>query len=136
MVVNVPSFCQTFTTSLLPALNEAMANAACRIRALVLTNPHNPFGQCYPQELLEACLKFCQKYGIHLISDEVYALTSFSCAELSEPVPFISVLSLDARALGCDLSRIHTIWSISKDFGASGFRMVCVINRLCEWDRY
>ncbi len=130
VVVNVPSFCETFTTNLLPALDEAMANAPYRIRALVLTNPHNPFGQCYPQELLEGCLKFCQKQGIHLISDEVYALTSFPCAELSEPVPFVSVLSLDARALGCDLSRIHTIWSISKDFGASGFRMVRVISGL------
>jgi aspartate/methionine/tyrosine aminotransferase len=127
VVVNVPSFCEIFTTSLLPALDEAIANARCRIRALLLTNPHNPFGECYPQEVLEGCLKFCQKNDIHFISDEVYALTSFSCAELSEPVPFISALSLDARALGCDLSRIHTIWSISKDFGASGFRMVCAM---------
>lgn len=123
--VNTENFMDLFTLNLIPIMEEAMDKATCRIRALILTNPHNLFGQCYPQEVLEACLKFCQRREIHLISDEVYGMTTFSCAEISDPAPFISALSLDASALRCDRSRIHTIWGIGKDFGASGSRMVC-----------
>ncbi|EDN02660.1 predicted protein [Histoplasma mississippiense (nom. inval.)] len=44
-------------------------------------------------------------------------------AEISDPAPFISALSLDASALRCDRSRIHTIWGTSKTFGSSECRM-------------
>jgi aspartate/methionine/tyrosine aminotransferase len=94
-----------------------------------MTNPHIPFGQCYPREVLEACVKFCELRGIEYISDEGYGLTLFPCAEISDPEPFISALSLDARELGCDQSRIHVVWSINKDFGSSGFHMVSVQSR-------
>lgn len=109
----------------LRVLNDAIDSAPCKVKALVLRNMSSSFGECYPQEFLEVALKFCQQRRIHFISDEVYALTSFSCAEISDPVPFVSALALNARALGCDLSRIHTIWSISKDFGATGVQVVC-----------
>ncbi|KAF3479521.1 uncharacterized protein GIQ15_06497 [Arthroderma uncinatum] len=113
----------------LKALNEAIDNAPCRIKALVIRNMSSSFGECYPQEFLEVALKFCQHRRIHFISDEVYALTAFSCAEISDPVPFVSALALDSRAVGCDLSRIHTIWSISTDFGATGFKVGCTVSQ-------
>ena len=112
------------TDELLPALEMAYNNAACKVRALLLTNPHNPLGLRYSRALLEKCLKFCQEHDIHFISDEVYAMTSFETTDLPNPEPFVSALSLDVEGLGCDLSRVHTIWSPSKDFGQSGFRMV------------
>ena len=114
----------SLTTALLPALEEAYNNATCPVKAMLMTNPSNPLAQCYPQSCIEDCIRFCQKKNIHYISDEVYALTSFPCPELPEPVPFVSVLSLDVAKLGGDLSRVHTIWSPSKDFGQSGTRMV------------
>ena len=114
----------TLTEALLPALEHAFENATCPIRGLLLTNPNNPLGQCYPQSVLEGCLKFCQKRNIHFISDEIYALTSFACDEITDPSPFVSTLSLDLPALGCDPSRVHVLWSTSKDFGQSGIRMV------------
>ncbi|KAM5458408.1 hypothetical protein MaudCBS49596_000321 [Microsporum audouinii] len=113
----------------LRALNDAIDSAPCKIKALILRNMSSSFGECYPQEFLEIALKFCQQRRIHFISDEVYALTSFSCAEISDPVPFVSALALNARALGCDLSRIHTIWSISKDFGATGVQVGCTVSQ-------
>lgn len=67
---------------------------------------------------------FCQKRKIHFISDEVYALSLYPCPDLPNAVPFTSALQLDTKAIGCDLSRIHTVWSASKDFGSSGIRMV------------
>ena len=114
----------TLTEALLPALEEAFDNAPCPVKALVLTNPHNPLAQAYPQPVLEGCLKFCHRRGIHLISDEIYALTSFKCPDIPNPTPFVSALSLDSAKLGCDSARIHVVWSTSKDFGQSGIRMV------------
>lgn len=66
--------------SLLPALDRAMSTAPdkSRIRALVMTNPHNPFGQCYPIRVLEEVVNFCKERNIHYISDELYALSQFA----------------------------------------------------------
>jgi gliotoxin/aspirochlorine biosynthesis aminotransferase len=112
------------TSALIPAMAKVMDESTRPIKGVVFTNPHNPFGQCYPRSTIEECIKFCYQRGIHFISDEVYALSRFDSPDLAEPVPFVSALALDVEALGCDLSRVHTIWSISKDLGSSGFRMV------------
>lgn len=128
VLVPLPSFESNFTEELLPALEEAYRSATCPIRALMITNPHNPFAVCYPKDILEECLRFCKKHDIHFISDEVYALSIFSSPDLPDARPFISVLSLDLDEIGADKSRVHMIWSTSKDFGQSGFRMVCEVN--------
>lgn len=124
ITVNVDGFSETFTMKLLPALSAALEASKRPVRALVLTNPHNPFGQCYPKEVLEECVKFCQRHGIHYISDEVYALSVFHNADSASGPSFVSALSLDLQAIGCAPEYVHTIWSVSKDFGASGIRMV------------
>ncbi|EEH33262.2 hypothetical protein PAAG_04315 [Paracoccidioides lutzii Pb01] len=129
VLVNAGKFANNFTMQLIPALEDAMDKATCKIKALMITNPHNLFGQCYPLEVLEACLIFCQQRGLHFISDEGYGMTSFSIADNFDPEPFISALALDTELLQCDRSRIHTIWSISKDFGASGFRVGCIVTQ-------
>lgn len=46
--------------------------AGTKVRALLVSNPHNPLGRPYPRETLIEYLKFCAKYNIHLLSDEVY----------------------------------------------------------------
>ena len=112
------------TEALLPALELAFANASCPIKGLLLSNPNNPLGQCYPTSVLEGCIQFCQRHKIHFVSDEIYATTSYKCPDLQNPTPFVSVLSLNLAALGCDPSRVHAFWSTSKDFGQSGIRMV------------
>ncbi|KAL5364141.1 PLP-dependent transferase [Aspergillus floccosus] len=129
VLVNCPDFKSTLTTELIPALQTAVEQATCPVRALVLTNPHNPFGQCYPREVLEACLKFCEEHKIHYISDEVYALSTIDSADSDDLTPFISALSLDPSAVGCSPGRVHVIWSISKDFGSSGIRLGCTISQ-------
>lgn len=123
-MVNTARFDQTFTCGLIPTLAETIRTSKIPIKALLLTNPHNPFGQCYPKHVLEGCARFCQDHDIHLISDEVYALSTFDSPDFEDPVPFMSALSLDLPTLGIDPSRVHVIWSISKDFGSSGLRMV------------
>jgi aspartate/methionine/tyrosine aminotransferase len=86
----------------------------------MVTNPHNPLAVCSPREQLEDCLRFCQKHDIQYISDEVYALSIFPNPELPTPTPFTSVLSLDLDSLGVDASRVHMVWSLSKDMGRVG----------------
>jgi gliotoxin/aspirochlorine biosynthesis aminotransferase len=111
--------------ALVPALEAAFDRAHQPVKALLLTNPHNPLAQCYPRTCIEECIKFCARRNIHYISDEVYGMTSFSLPGQEELSPFVSALSIDTRSLGCDPSRVHVVWSPSKDFGQSGTRMVC-----------
>lgn len=91
-------------------------------RAVVLTNPHNPTGRCYTKPALESVAQFCESNGLHLIMDEVYGLSLLQSS--SQETRFISSLSLDLPSLGVNPERVHVLWSTSKDFGSSGFRMV------------
>lgn len=127
--MNVDNFSDTFTPKLIAALEAALQMSARPVRALLMTNPHNPLGQCYPQTVLEECLKFCHAHRLHYISDEVYALSQFPNPHLANPPPFVSALSLDLHALGCDSKLVHTVWSTSKDFGSSGIRVGCIVTQ-------
>lgn len=105
---------------------KARDETGVTIRALLICNPHNPLGRCYSRETLEALLLFCQKYQIHLISDEVYALSVYNN---DDSVGFISVLSIDPVPLGVDPALIHVLYGMSKDFAAAGLRLGCLISR-------
>ncbi|KAL4756578.1 aminotransferase gliI [Aspergillus foveolatus] len=118
-------------SGLLACLQQAHAAATlCSkpVRAVVLTNPHNPSGRCYSLSALECAARFCQDNNMHLISDEVYALSSFASAK-GGGEGFVSVLALDLSSLGVESARIHMVWSTSKDFGSSGFRMGCLVSQ-------
>ncbi|KAF7617894.1 hypothetical protein AFLA_006804 [Aspergillus flavus NRRL3357] len=127
--VVVPSLEDSFGPALLSALEESYEKASCPIRALVLANPHNPLGRPYSRLILEQCMAFCQRRNIHLVSDEAFALSSFTSPDFTNPEPFISCLSIDPSRVGCDPQRIHVVWSMSKDLSASGVRLGCVITR-------
>ena len=130
---NPPKFSNTLTSALIPALEVAYSDAPDpkRIKGLVVSNPHNPFAQCYPRDVLLQCLKFCKERGLHYVSDEIYALSVFD-SPTTKGNPFVSVLSLmnearsdsELREELMDRSRVHVVWSVSKDFGCSGTRMV------------
>lgn len=119
------------------ALLEAEANGT-KIRALLLCHPHNPLGQCYPPETLIALMEFCNKYAIHLISDEIYALSTYelptaASEELSAPtVPFRSVLTMPNAASHIDLSLLHVLYGMSKDLAAGGLRVGALYTRNAE----
>lgn len=127
-IIPIPVATDTLEASLsmllIDALGKALAQAQCKIRALLLVNPNNPLGRCYPLEVVQACIKFCESHDLHFISDEIYALTSYRTPDVPETDTFVSALSLDISALSCNPSRVHTVWSISKDLGYNGLRMV------------
>ncbi|PHH65767.1 hypothetical protein CDD81_1494 [Ophiocordyceps australis] len=97
------------------------------IKALLIVNPHNPLGRCYPRETLIALMKFCQKHQLHLISDEIYACSIFDSGE-TDPTPFTSALAIDTDGL-IDTERLHVTYGFSKDFGTAGLRIGAIITR-------
>ena len=108
------------------AILESEKNGT-KIRAILLSNPHNPFGRPYTKEALEGYLRLCNKYNIHLISDEVYAKSSFPSEDFPVPPPFVSVLSFDLEKF-IKPGLVHVLYGLSKDFCANGIRIGCFIS--------
>ncbi|KAJ4312928.1 hypothetical protein N0V94_007188 [Neodidymelliopsis sp. IMI 364377] len=116
---------QAYEAALLQSREQGIS-----VRALMLCHPHNPLGRCYSRETLIALLCLCQKHKIHLISDEIYALSVWeNTVDKAGPpsIPFESVLSIDLTDV-IDPSLVHVIWGMSKDFGANGIRVGAVIS--------
>ncbi|KAL0931414.1 ACC synthase [Colletotrichum truncatum] len=101
-----------------------------KIAGLILCHPHNPLGRCYPREVIVDLMRLCQKYDVHLISDEIYGLSVWSNTIDTQPgpVPFESCLSIDTTGI-MDAHRLHVLWGMSKDFGANGIRIGAIISQ-------
>ncbi|KAF3931359.1 hypothetical protein ABW20_dc0109583 [Dactylellina cionopaga] len=110
----------------LKRFNNSHSNA--RIRAVLIANPHNPLGKCYPRETLEALMKFCEAHNLHLIADEIYALSIFKTKSNKDAVGFCSTLSINTAGL-IDPKRIHMLYGMSKDFCSNGLRIGFIISR-------
>jgi len=93
-------------------LEQALRESKRRVRALLFTSPNNPLGTVYREEELEAILRFSERAGIHVVFDEIYALSVFG------RTPFTSVAKR-RPSLG---DFVHIVWAFSKDFAASGLR--------------
>ncbi|KAH7048246.1 pyridoxal phosphate-dependent transferase [Macrophomina phaseolina] len=116
---------------------DAVRNSKCRIRGILFCNPQNPQGHLHRRDMTEGLLRFCEEADLHFISDELYALSTFgrvpACHDSggsgslkiteSPEDTFTSLLQIDLDRLRVDASRVHVIYSISKDLGSSGLRM-------------
>lgn len=108
-------------------LDEAETQGT-KIRALLLCHPHNPLGQSYPQETIKAIMQLCQRRRIHLIMDEIYALSVYPNPDDADAVPFTSSLAFDSSAY-ISPERLHLLYGFSKDFAAGGLRLGCLYTR-------
>ncbi|KAI0880483.1 acc synthase [Annulohypoxylon maeteangense] len=119
------------------ALYEAGYNAAeargVKITALIICNPHNPLGQCYPRETLVGLMRLCASKGIHLISDEIYALSVYNRDDRPSE-EFTSVRAIDYTGI-IDPNLVHVLYGMSKDFGSGGMRLGCVISQNDEFTK-
>ncbi|KAJ5273238.1 hypothetical protein N7478_008363 [Penicillium angulare] len=130
----------SMSLSVIAALEKAYTSApdSHKIKAVLISNPSNPFARCWPEDVLREMAKFCNKYGLHFISDEVFANTAFH----PQDEKFTSMLSVlhSQEAIAdedfstttesqdtIDSSRVHIVWSMSKDFGACGVRSGCAM---------
>ncbi|KAL4875797.1 pyridoxal phosphate-dependent transferase [Aspergillus karnatakaensis] len=127
---------EAFTPDSIAKYEEALKESEARgvkIRALLLVNPHNPVGRCYPKETLIQILKFCNKHQIHLVSDEIYALCVFDSGD-PDAHPFVSVLSLATPEL-IDQDLVHVLYGFSKDFASGGLHLGFVVTHNTELRR-
>lgn len=95
-----------------------------RVAGLMLCNPHNPLGRCYPREYIVELMKLCNQHKIHLVSDEIYANSVFQ----KTGVPFTSLSSIPTDGL-IDPSLTHILYGLSKDFCANGIRIGAIISQ-------
>lgn len=93
-------------------LDAAITSASVPVRALLFTSPNNPLGRVYSADELETIISWADERGLHLVLDELFALSVYGEAA------FTSGASL-RPALG---PRRHVVWAFSKDFAASGLR--------------
>ncbi|KAF2634811.1 PLP-dependent transferase [Massarina eburnea CBS 473.64] len=135
VVVAHPPTYQNYDNYLLPSLQAAYDFSAdkSKIKAILMCNPNNPISRCYTRKSIVECMEFCQERGLHLISDEIFAISSLNGTPTGSP-PFVSALSLTEPlvpegAVKIDPSRVHVVWSASKLFGSSGFRVGCLISQ-------
>ncbi len=97
-----------------------------RFRILVITNPDNPTGGIYTQQQLLDYTDWCLSHNIHLIVNEIYGLSLIDTShpelksDYAEDRPFYSFANilLDKKS-----DYLHQWYGLSKDFGASGFRV-------------
>ncbi|KAG0239692.1 hypothetical protein BGX31_002543 [Mortierella sp. GBA43] len=117
---NVSPFDVAHVELMQQAVDKATAEGT-RIRAFVLSNPHNPLGRIYSRELIIEFLKFASRNRLHILFDEIYALsvydkylTGAARKEQPDKTPFTSVLSLPNIEDYCEKELIHVAYGMSK----------------------
>lgn len=112
----------------------AASKRGIHVKVLLITNPHNPLGRCYSRHTLIKLAQFCSKYRLHLVSDEIYAMSTFShpeqtTVEAGETMDqFTSALTIQ-HEVGVIENNIHIFYGASKDFGLGGLRLGMLITR-------
>ncbi|CAF0901609.1 unnamed protein product [Didymodactylos carnosus] len=86
-------------------------------KALIIVNPQNPTGDIYDEDIIRPVLEFAYEMKLHVIVDEIYALSLFQTSITNK---FQSILNYKSIP---DPERTHFLWSFSKDFSMSGIRI-------------
>ncbi|KAF8988565.1 hypothetical protein BGZ52_007860 [Haplosporangium bisporale] len=130
--------CLPFDVSHVDLMQNALYKAeseGIKVKAVVLSNPHNPLGRNYSREILIEFLRFASRNQVHILYDEIYALSVFddklvgqAKAEQPGSTPFISVLSIPDLEQYCEKDLIHVAYGMSKDFCLNGFRCGCLLS--------
>lgn len=102
------------------AFDECLA-AGRPAKMLLLCNPCNPLGTIYGEHTLRMCLEWVEKKNIHLISDEIYALSIFP----GESFTSVAQVAREKYPERGDMylgPNIHLTYGFSKDWAMSGIR--------------
>lgn len=103
----------------LPSRDRISHYITPRTKAILIISPENPTGIVYDPEEMASLRELCQRFGLYLISDEVYREFIYD-----GHVRFTSVLELDALAEHAIL-----IDSVSKRFSSCGARIGTITTR-------
>ena len=93
-------------------LEEAFASSAVPVSAIMLTNPDNPTGRLMASDDMRAVVEWARSHGLHIIVNEIYALSVHGDKRYRPVGTVIDDVSMD----------VHEVWGFSKDFAMSGLR--------------
>lgn len=113
------------------AYEEAVATGVM-VKAVLVCNPSNPLGRFYSKKTLFELAKFCGQRSLHLVADEIFAMSAFESPveEGQRLSTFASVLSIADDDTSCiNAENIHCLYGASKDFGMGGLRLGFLITR-------
>lgn len=88
-----------------------------RVQGVLFSNPSNPTGGIVPRETLHDLLEFAAEKNIHVISDEIFAGSTYGSDK------FVSVAEVVDELEDFDKGRVHIIYGLSKDLSLAGFRV-------------
>ena len=101
-------------------------------KMIILTQPSNPDGGIISYDVLESLADWAIENKIHLIVNEIYALSSIDITrdeiknDYTSTMCFKSFLQIIEKKQS---NYLHWIYSLSKDFGISGFRVGLMYSR-------
>lgn len=107
------------------ALSEIQSQGK-RFRMLVITNPDNPTGGVYTRDQLNNYTTWCLAHNIHLVVNEIYGLSLLDTnhatlrSDYSGATNYYSFANIIQEKKS---DYLHHWYALSKDFGASGFRV-------------
>lgn len=81
-----------------------------RTKAMLINSPSNPTGAVYPESVMRACLEFCRRHDLYLISDETYDRLVFEGEHVSP-------------AKWDEEGRVISIFTLSKTYSMTGWRV-------------
>lgn len=79
-------------------------------KAVLLTHPYNPTGEVLKKEFYNSIINYCAENDIHIISDEIYALTRLNNTE-------------HESLLEHPYENIHFLYGMAKDFTLAGLKI-------------
>jgi aspartate aminotransferase len=102
----------------LPTFEAIRTRITPRTRGLLLCTPNNPTGTVYTQEEMARLVEIARRFGLFLLSDEVYREFVY---DGKSHVSLLHFPGLEEKAIMLD--------SISKRFSACGARVGCLVSR-------
>lgn len=86
-----------------------------RTKAVIVNSPNNPTGRVYKEDTIKGLIDLADKYDFLIIADDIYGALNYT--DRKKPI-----CSYDPHN-----SRIVTVYSFSKDFSMTGFRLGYII---------
>ena len=102
----------------LPGQKAIEEKVTRKTKAILINTPNNPTGTVLTEQEMYVLYKVCKKYGLFLLSDEVY-----------REFVYDGRVQVSALSLPEIQDRVIVMDSISKRFSACGARVGCIINR-------
>lgn len=105
------------------ALEEAYLQAqdqGLKVKGVLVTNPSNPLGTTLTPDELDLLIDFAIEKEAHIVSDEIYSGTVFDSPSFVSIAEAIKDRNLERSEV---FSRVHIVYSLSKDLGVPGFRV-------------